>query len=348
MDHKELYKFGSGIHMATSTTLCSPCSVRHITKPSTYWCSECEEAICDDCQEHHKVLKATRSHELIPIESSSICLIRANDKQAHLQVTPTKTINDLKLILQKEITSHCENVKGCCMSVNGEYLFIDDFSKTLNVIAPDGTFKYKMMLSPSDGFDITFIDEKTFAITSGFSYEHFGFDIIDIESREKKQFINLPGRPFGITRDQDTLFVCVEGLGIYKVNTFDYTTLHVVSCNLSSGSYVSVFNDNIFCTDLDDDSVVCYDLEGSRVWRFEDDSVLDRPRGITVDIGGHVFVVGEDSSNVAIISNDGKLHRQILTKEHGLFEPSAISFHKKTGKFFVANTNKIAFLYSVT
>ncbi|XP_052080364.1 uncharacterized protein LOC127718399 [Mytilus californianus] len=53
--------------MATCTTLCGPCSVRYLTKPSTHWCSECEVAICDDCKEHHKVLKATRSHELIPI-----------------------------------------------------------------------------------------------------------------------------------------------------------------------------------------------------------------------------------------------------------------------------------------
>ncbi|CAC5399368.1 unnamed protein product [Mytilus coruscus] len=53
--------------MATSTTFCGPCSVRHSTKQSKHWCSECEEAICDDCQEHHKVLKATRSHEFIPI-----------------------------------------------------------------------------------------------------------------------------------------------------------------------------------------------------------------------------------------------------------------------------------------
>ncbi|CAG2229937.1 unnamed protein product [Mytilus edulis] len=54
--------------MASSTNLCGPCSERNITKPSAFWCTECEEAICDDCREHHKVLKATRSHELITID----------------------------------------------------------------------------------------------------------------------------------------------------------------------------------------------------------------------------------------------------------------------------------------
>ncbi|CAG2229938.1 unnamed protein product [Mytilus edulis] len=56
-----------GITMATSSTHCGPCSERHITKPSVHWCSECEVSICDDCQKLHKVLKATRSHEFIPI-----------------------------------------------------------------------------------------------------------------------------------------------------------------------------------------------------------------------------------------------------------------------------------------
>ncbi|XP_071150534.1 RING finger protein 207-like [Mytilus edulis] len=53
--------------MASSTTFCGPCSERYITKPSPYLCAECGEVICDDCQEHHKVHKATQSHELIPI-----------------------------------------------------------------------------------------------------------------------------------------------------------------------------------------------------------------------------------------------------------------------------------------
>ncbi|CAC5399370.1 unnamed protein product [Mytilus coruscus] len=147
--------------------------------------------------------------------SSRIRLIRAKDKQAQLQVTPTKTIKDLKLILQKKITTDCENITGCCMSVNGEYFFIDYYlRRRLTGFASDGTFEYDMLLSPSYGFDITFIDEKTIAITSGDSNEHIGIDVIDTESRRKTKFINLPGRPYGITRDHDSLFVCVERRGI--------------------------------------------------------------------------------------------------------------------------------------
>lgn len=66
-----------------------------------------------------------------------------------------------------------------------------------------------------------------------------------------------------------------------------------------------------------------------------------------MDNVGHVFDVGEESSNVIIISNDGKHHRQILTDEDGLFEPSAIFFDKLIKKILVANAGETAFLYNI-
>lgn len=51
----------------------------------------------------------------------------------------------------------------------------------------------------------------------------------------------LPGCPHGITRDHDSLFVCVEEYGIYKINISDYTAFHVICCNLPAFSYVSVY-----------------------------------------------------------------------------------------------------------
>ena len=48
--------------MATSTVACDICSVRHITKSSAVWCSECDEGFCTDCKEYHSLAKATRDH----------------------------------------------------------------------------------------------------------------------------------------------------------------------------------------------------------------------------------------------------------------------------------------------
>ncbi|CAG2234380.1 unnamed protein product [Mytilus edulis] len=55
--------------MASNTNICGICSLRQITKTSDHWCPECEEALCNECKDHHKLLKATRRHEPIPISS---------------------------------------------------------------------------------------------------------------------------------------------------------------------------------------------------------------------------------------------------------------------------------------
>ncbi|XP_063418450.1 uncharacterized protein LOC134701252 [Mytilus trossulus] len=55
--------------MASNTSICGICSLRQITKVSKHWCRECEEDICDECKEHHKLLKPTRSHEPIRISN---------------------------------------------------------------------------------------------------------------------------------------------------------------------------------------------------------------------------------------------------------------------------------------
>ena len=53
--------------MSTSTVACNVCSMRHITKYSAVWWSECDEGLCNDCKEYHSLAKATRDHVTITI-----------------------------------------------------------------------------------------------------------------------------------------------------------------------------------------------------------------------------------------------------------------------------------------
>ncbi|XP_071148327.1 E3 ubiquitin-protein ligase TRIM71-like [Mytilus edulis] len=296
------------------------------------------------------ILNNLKSFGSIEIKNhiSDIELTRAKDKQAQIQVATTRrTVNDVKLIQQKKITTIVMAVRGCCMSREGDFLFTDHALHSLCVIKLDGTLEYKMSVDSSYGFDITFVDDNNVAITSGDSPKKTGIDIINIENRSKIKFINLPGCSYGITHDHDSLFVCVGGRGIYKVNSADYTTSHVISCELPWGSYISVFNKKIYFTNGDSNSVACCDHNGARVWTFKDYSVLKEPRGIAVDNDGNVLIVGESSSNVVIISKDGTHHKEILTKGDGLLKPTAIFFDKQNKKLLVTNLEHSAFLYNV-
>lgn len=54
--------------MATAQPSCDICLNLHVTKSACVWCSECEEAICEDCVQRHRIQKATKNHKTILIE----------------------------------------------------------------------------------------------------------------------------------------------------------------------------------------------------------------------------------------------------------------------------------------
>ncbi|XP_063408784.1 uncharacterized protein LOC134692263 [Mytilus trossulus] len=53
--------------MATAEPLCDVCQLQNISKPAASWCSECEEAICIECDDLHTRRKLTKNHKTISI-----------------------------------------------------------------------------------------------------------------------------------------------------------------------------------------------------------------------------------------------------------------------------------------
>ncbi|CAG2248220.1 unnamed protein product [Mytilus edulis] len=53
--------------MTTNPRFCGICDQRHITKPSSDWCSECNQALCTECKDLHAIIKALQHHSVIPI-----------------------------------------------------------------------------------------------------------------------------------------------------------------------------------------------------------------------------------------------------------------------------------------
>ncbi|VDI83911.1 Hypothetical predicted protein [Mytilus galloprovincialis] len=54
--------------MAASQELCDICEQRHVTKSSTFWCPECEQAFCDDCNAYHGFSKLSKHHVTVSIQ----------------------------------------------------------------------------------------------------------------------------------------------------------------------------------------------------------------------------------------------------------------------------------------
>ncbi|XP_052066873.1 uncharacterized protein LOC127706348 [Mytilus californianus] len=54
--------------MAATQPFCDICDHRHVTKPSTVWCLECEQAFCDDCNEYHGFSRLSQNHVTVSIQ----------------------------------------------------------------------------------------------------------------------------------------------------------------------------------------------------------------------------------------------------------------------------------------
>ncbi|CAG2214787.1 unnamed protein product [Mytilus edulis] len=53
--------------MADSRDFCGVCTLRHASKSAVVWCTECDEGLCTECQEHHSLSRASRNHDTIPV-----------------------------------------------------------------------------------------------------------------------------------------------------------------------------------------------------------------------------------------------------------------------------------------
>ncbi|CAC5423750.1 unnamed protein product [Mytilus coruscus] len=67
--------------MASSVPICDICMTDNITKSASGWCSECEEAICNECERQHRRMGLTTNHTTIHIKdytklTSSIAAIK--------------------------------------------------------------------------------------------------------------------------------------------------------------------------------------------------------------------------------------------------------------------------------
>lgn len=53
--------------MTGSNRYCDPCTQRNAVKLARVWCTECQEALCKECEAYHQTFKVSRDHRLIPI-----------------------------------------------------------------------------------------------------------------------------------------------------------------------------------------------------------------------------------------------------------------------------------------
>lgn len=284
---------------------------------------------------------------LVNSSPCSITILKRKLQQAQINVAhPTRNFDSITLMLKQTIQTEMINIRGCVFLPGGRMVFSCYNRNEVEVFMPNGSQEF-ILTNIGRVFDLVYIGDDSLAITSGGVPSSKQINIVDITQRSVKKKIEIDSPNNGVAFNDGKLIYCARGIGIKMINLTDESITNLITTEMSNLAYVAKFGDNLFYTHKNNDSVTCCDFHGNTLWTFSDSSVLRYPLGISVDNDGNVYVVGYLSHNVVVISTDGQIHRQLLSTEDGLRNPSVVEYDRANNKFLVANNNGEAFVYDV-
>ena len=259
-------------------------------------------------------------------------------------------VKNIKLKLKQKINKKGSWMRGCSFLPEGRMVFSCTSTNTVSFINKEGVelFQIGKDKTGSCTFDAVYIkDNNSVAVSSG-GGSSTCITIIDIESQEVMTTISMDTNIYGMAVRGRAIYYCASDNGLKMLNLSDKYISDIISSNMSGVLYVATNGDKLYYTNYYTDTVTCCDLQGTTLWEFKDERVLQYPLGISVDNYGNAYVVGYDSNNVIVISPNGQRHRQLLSSKDGLSVPLVLDYDKSTNRLLLVNESKSAFLFDVT
>ncbi|VDI32807.1 Hypothetical predicted protein [Mytilus galloprovincialis] len=281
-----------------------------------------------------------------------LALCRQKDKQAQrvgMGQPLIMSINDIELKLVQTIDTRCNQIGGCEILPDGKMVFSNGIKDGHAVILDtDGTYLFDI-LKKSNTYcvDITCIDNNNkLAISHGFGSKEI--DIVEINKpQEEQKTITTENACHGLAYTNNSILCYINQEGIKKISLDNYKVSTIVKADLTFG-YIAVFNNKLYYTDRDENVVTCCDMAGQILWTFSDESVLNEPWGIAVDVRGFVYVVCNLMNIVVVLSPDGQDKRVLLTNIDGLKSPRVLHYDKLRDRLLVVNEETHAFLFDIS
>ena len=329
-------------------------SLPHLISKANDEEKEVEKLGSDGKLNRKSIIFTTRIDEIIKMKSigdigvddikSDVAYVKEKEKQAQIVGPLTRRTNDIiNLKLLKEIDVKVGNpsniITGCTISDNGKVLF-SEYNKSIyidRVTLNDSNGNYIRTVQPLDPFegpyyDIASLDTHTIAVSTGTCIR-----IVNTDTHNLLHKIENDYDCYGITHCDGNLYYCSSHEGIRRFDLNTKTNQVLVPTEVSAFSYISCDGNRLFYTSSTE-TISCCDINGKSIWRFEDTSLLRSPRGVVVDNHGFVFVAGEESGNIVVISPDGNSSKEVSQ----ISNPIAMCYDKKENKILVCHTDNKA------
>jgi hypothetical protein len=290
----------------------------------------------------------------VVVESKPCELIfgRKKDKQAQMMVAdpPPMSVDNIQLNLKQKINTKGVSIRGCTLLTDGRMVLSSYGNNIVRFINKDGVelFQIGTDKTGSVTYDTVYIiDNNSVAVSSGGGGNRC-ITIIDIDKKEIMTTISMDTEIYSMAVRGRTIYYCAGDKGLKMINLSDKSVSDIINSYMSHLDYVATSRDKLYYTSFNKHTVTCCDLHGTTQWEFNDQRVLQRPCGISVDNGGNVYVVGIGSNNVVVISSDGQSHNQLLSNKDGLVRPAVLDYDRSTNNVLVVNDSYTAFLFDVT
>ncbi|CAG2255462.1 unnamed protein product [Mytilus edulis] len=284
---------------------------------------------------------------MVTADPCKMIILKQKDKQVQMMVAVTPlTINSLKPSLQQTLDSTLTFTTGCSLLPDCRMVLSCLAKQVIEVFKPDGSLDFEI---GNFGwvFDVTYIGDDSVAVTSGYEKDCIQINLIILKTRKVKKTLKVNSVNCGLACSDDKLIYCAGKDGIKMISLNDESIVSVIKSSVAKFSYVETFKDNIYYTNQFTKTVTCCDFQGNTRWVFSNASVLVGPFGISVDGDGNVYVVGNRTNNVVIISPGGEHFKELLISENGLNEPMVIHIDRSSNKMLVSNTMGKAFVYNL-
>ncbi|XP_063429046.1 uncharacterized protein LOC134711942 isoform X2 [Mytilus trossulus] len=228
---------------------------------------------------------------------------------------------------------------SCAVWSDNHYIFIDSNNMCL-IMCNHQTGATEEIELRNTPFSMAIIDSNNVAISFPEKQEIAILNLSTISKHGPTKFKKVNGKCYTLTKyDDNTLFVYIQGTGIYSYNMSkdEFISLDIkIPSFVPHSDEICARNNRLFHTSRSSGSVFCYEINGSiLMWKFESD--LKRPTALTCDTFGNVYVTDYTSHQLYFISADGQSHKSLLSKKDKLWLPTFVYFCEKRNCILIVN-----------
>ena len=259
---------------------------------------------------------------------------------------PLRSVNEVMLKLKQTIKTGRSSIEGCCILSNGKMVFTSSLYGEAVILHTDGSRDFKSKIRAGHPSDVTCIDSNTIAVSV--VHRDNEIRIIDLNKKSITRSINTKSSVSGIAYNDGSLVCCAEDEGLIRIDLKDNSITPVARCSLPYWSRVTTNGNNIYYTNPTTHKVTFCDTNGKVQWKFYDTNVLMSPRGIATDNNNNIYVAGQGSTNVVVISPDGQSYIVLLSRSDGII-PWGIHCDRASNQLLLTNDrDNSALLYDIS